>query len=58
MNAHAERFVRTARAECTDRLLVHDEPHLRRVLAEYADHYNAGRPHRARELRAPLDDPT
>ncbi|MEC4021144.1 integrase core domain-containing protein, partial [Streptomyces sp. H27-D2] len=57
MNAHAERFVRTVRAECTDRLLVHDERHLRRVLEEYADHYNTGRPHRARELRAPLDDP-
>ncbi|MGW2936610.1 integrase core domain-containing protein [Streptomyces sp. NPDC001156] len=57
MNAHAERFIRTARAECTDRLLIYNEQHLRRVLAEYAGHYNSGRPHRALQLRAPADDP-
>jgi transposase InsO family protein len=58
MNAHAERFIRTARAECTDRLLVYNEQHLRHVLSRYARHYNSGRPHRALQLRAPLDDPT
>ena len=57
MNAHAERFIRTARAECTDRLLVYNEQHLRHVLAQYARHYNSGRPHRALQLRAPVDDP-
>ncbi|MEU9156092.1 integrase core domain-containing protein [Streptomyces sp. NPDC048417] len=56
MNAHAERFIRTARAECTDRLLIYNEQHLRRVLAEYAEHYNRGRPHRALQLRAPADN--
>ncbi|MGW0808206.1 integrase core domain-containing protein [Nonomuraea sp. NPDC002799] len=38
-NAFAERWVRTARTECTDRLLIFGEQHLRIVLAEYADHY-------------------
>ncbi|MER5917868.1 integrase core domain-containing protein [Streptomyces sp. NPDC001982] len=57
MNAHAERFIRTARAECTDRLLIYNEQHLRRVLAEYAEHYNSARPHQALQLRAPADDP-
>jgi putative transposase len=57
MNAHAERFIRTARAECTDRLLIYNEQHARHVLAEYAQHYNTGRPHRALKLRAPADDP-
>ncbi|MFI9599965.1 integrase core domain-containing protein [Streptomyces sp. NPDC052043] len=47
MNAHIERFIRTARAERTDRLLIYNEQHARRVLAEYAEHYNTGRPHRA-----------
>jgi putative transposase len=57
MNAHAERWVGTVRAECTDRMLITGERHLRVVLDEYAGHYNAGRPHRALDLRAPDDDP-
>jgi putative transposase len=31
--------------------------HVGSVLAEYAEHYNSGRPHRALHLRAPADDP-
>ncbi|TJZ95159.1 integrase core domain-containing protein [Actinacidiphila oryziradicis] len=57
MNAHAERFIRTARAECTDQMLIYNEQHLRHVLAEYTQHYNCGRAHRALQLRAPADDP-
>jgi putative transposase len=57
MNAHAERAIRTIRTECTDRLLIYNEQHLRHVLDEYAEHYNTGRPHRALQLRAPTDDP-
>ncbi|WP_328814957.1 integrase core domain-containing protein [Nonomuraea cypriaca] len=55
-NAFAERWVRTARTECTDRLLIFNEQHLRTVLDEYADHYNRHRPHRSLGLRAPTDD--
>ena len=57
MNAHAERFIRSVRAECIDRILIYNEQHARRVLAEYAEHHNTGRPHRALQLRAPADDP-
>jgi putative transposase len=58
MNAYAERVVRTIRAECTDRMLIIGRRHLQRVLAEYIEHYNTGRAHRALSLRAPADDPT
>jgi transposase InsO family protein len=56
-NAFAERWVRTARSECTDRMLIFNERHLCTVLDEYADHYNRHRPHRSLGLRAPMDDP-
>ena len=59
MNAHAERFVRTVRAECTDRMLITGARHLRAVLSEYVAYYNAGRSHQGdgMDLRAPGDDP-
>src|SRR5262249_22136832 len=52
-NAHAERWVGTVRRECLDWLLILGERHLRRVLNELVDHYNAGRPHRALDLHPP-----
>jgi transposase InsO family protein len=52
-NCFAERFVRTVRAELTDRILIFGQRHLRLALAEYVRHYNGRRPHRARELRPP-----
>src|SRR6266566_3002043 len=55
-NAYAERFVLTARTEVTDRMLIFGERHLRKVLAEYARHYNGRRPHRSRQLQPPRPD--
>ena len=55
-NCFAERFVRTLRAELTDRMLIFSQRHLRVVLAGYVRHYNGRRPHRARELRPPQPD--
>ena len=55
-NCFAERFVRTARTELTDRILIFGERHLRTVLARYAAHYNGRRPHRALQLRPPRPD--
>jgi putative transposase len=52
-NAFAERWVRTARTEVTDRMLIAGERHLRRVLDGYVAHYNQHRPHRALNLRPP-----
>jgi putative transposase len=52
-NYFAERFVLTVRTELTDRMLIFGGRHLRRVLAQYAVHYNTQRPHRALQLRPP-----
>jgi putative transposase len=58
-NAFAERFIRTVRVECTDRMLIVGQRHLRAVLDEFIAHYNAGRSHQGHGmgLRAPNDDP-
>jgi transposase InsO family protein len=52
-NAFAERFVRTARAECLDWLLIINRRHLEHVLRVFADHYNTQRPHRSLNLIPP-----
>jgi len=46
-------LVGTLRCECLDHLIVITEQHLRALLAEYAAHYNAARPHRALALDSP-----
>ena len=57
-NAICERLVGTLRRELLDRILILGTGHLRRVLAEYAAHYNAHRPHQALNQRHPDADPT
>ena len=52
-NAMAERWIASARRECLDRMLVTGERHLRLVLREYVEHYNAHRPHRTLHQRPP-----
>jgi putative transposase len=52
-NAYAERFVRTARAECLDWLLIIGRRHLEHVLRIYIQHYNRERPHRGLALNRP-----
>jgi putative transposase len=52
-NAIAERFVRTARSECLDWLLIMNRRHLERVLHVFGDHYTTHRPHRSLNLMPP-----
>jgi putative transposase len=56
-NGHAERFVRTVRAELTDRMLIFGRRHLTAVLTEYVEHYNTQRPHRGQQLHPPRPQP-
>jgi transposase InsO family protein len=54
-NAYAERWVRTARTECLDWLLIRNARHLHRVLTIYLEHYNTARPHRNLDLQTPVE---
>jgi transposase InsO family protein len=44
-NAHAERFVRSVKEECLNRVIPLGERHLRRALAEFLVHYHRERNH-------------
>lgn len=45
LNAYAERFVRSIRDECLNRVIPLGERHLQRLIYEYVEHYNQDRPH-------------
>jgi len=54
MNGYCERVIGSFRRECTDHMLVWNERHLQRLLAEYVAYYNSERPHLSLERNAPL----
>ncbi len=45
LNAYAERFVRSIKSECLDRIIPIGRQHLRNTIDTYIDHYNRDRPH-------------
>src|SRR5215218_7835405 len=52
--AHAERWVGSARRECLDRILIVSRRQLETVLREYVAYYNTHRPHRSLDQQPPL----
>jgi putative transposase len=59
-NAYAERFVRSIREECLDRLIFFGEHRLLRALDDYVAHYHKERNHQGlgNELITPETHPT
>ena len=45
LNAYAERFVRTIKESCLDRLILVGEDSLRRAVGEFIEHYHRERNH-------------
>lgn len=56
-NAYAERWVRSVREECLDKLLILDQAHLRRVLRDYVGYYNTAHPHQGIDRQIPVPRP-
>ena len=56
LNAYIERFIRSIKEECLDRVIPLGEAHLRELLREYVAHYHGERPHQG--LNGALIDPS
>jgi putative transposase len=57
LNAYAERFVRSIKDECLDKMIFIGQASLRRAVAEYMEHYHRERNHQGLEnrlIRAPV----
>jgi putative transposase len=51
LNAYAERFVRSIKDECLDRMIFVGQESLRRAVTEYMEHYHSERNHQGLENR-------
>src|SRR5262245_47400248 len=57
-NAHAERFVRSIKEECLDRMIPIGERHFRRAIVEFVEHYHHERNHQGLDNRLITNVPT
>ena len=53
LNAYAERFVRSIKSECLDRMIFLGERHLCRAIHEYVEHYHMERAHQGLDDERP-----
>jgi putative transposase len=57
LNAHAERFVRSIKESCLERLILFGESSLRSAVQNFAAHYHCERNHQGLGNRLILPDP-
>jgi len=57
-NAYAERFVRSIKEECLNRLVILGEAHLRRTLGTFTEHYYRERNHQGLQDELIMPGPT
>lgn len=53
-NAFAERWIRSVREECLDKVLIINQAHLRCVIREYVAFFNTARPHQGIDQQIPV----
>ena len=53
-NAFTERWIRSVREECLDKLLIINQAHLRRVMGDYMAFFNTARPHQGLAQQIPV----
>ncbi len=51
LNAHIERFMRSLKSECLDRMIFFGEESLRRAITQFVEHYHVERNHQGLENR-------
>ena len=56
LNAHAERFVRTIKESCLDRMILFGEGSLRKAIREFVAHYHRERNHQGLGNRLIMDE--
>jgi putative transposase len=53
-NAFMERWIRSVREECLDKVLIINEAHLRQVMRECVEFFNTARPHQGLDQQIPV----
>lgn len=53
-NSYAERWIRSVREECLDKLLIINPRHLRHVMREYVEFFNTARHHQGIDQEIPV----
>lgn len=54
----SQRWVRTVREECLNKLLIINHAHLRRVMREFVAYHNSARPHQGIDQQIPVSPST